>query len=178
MPASHSHLKYVEAKGDKGGVDIYVDEDHRRIDHMAFISPKGSFSYRPVYEGNDCPTFERCEHAAAGPEKQPSRFDIRSLDGEPLSQSRIFEVNDSVSGIKYYNGCAGGRLYSGKNRQTVESELKVALESPEPPPAKGAPMLGAPETSESGDVVIPDTFCDWSFRRQQAEMAKKSQAAP
>ncbi len=46
-------------------------------------------------------------------------------------------------------------------------------------PVKGTPMLGAPETSGSGDVVIPDAFCDWTYRRQQAQaLMNKSQAAP
>jgi hypothetical protein len=179
VPASHSRQRYVEAKGKEGAVDVYVDEDHKRLERIVFTSPKSSFSYRPVYNESDCPTFERCEHVAAGPGRHPDRFDLRSLDGEPLSQSRIFAVDDTVSGIRYYDGCAGGRLYSGKNRQTVENEVKIALENPAPPPVKGAPPLGAPETSESGDIVIPDTFCDWTSRRQQAQelMKKKSQAA-
>jgi len=180
VPASHSHLKYVEAKDDKGGgVDVYVDEGKRRLDRFVFKSPKASFSYRPVYNESDCPTLDRCEHALSGPLKQPDRFDLRSLDDEPVSQSRIFEVDDTVNRTKYYDGCAGGRLYSGKNRDEVEREVKDALESPAPPPVKGAPMLGAPETSESGDIVIPDAFCDWTYRRQQAQaLIKKSQAAP
>jgi hypothetical protein len=180
MPASHTRLGYAEAKGDKGAVvDVYIDEDKQRLDRVLFKSPKGSFSWRPVYADSDCPTIDRCEHVTAGPGKQPDRFEVRSLDDEPLSQSRIFAVDDTVSGIRYYDGCAGGRLYSGKNRQTVEGEIKVALENPAPPPVKGAPPLGAPETSESGDIVIPDTFCDWTSRRQQAQelMKKKSQAA-
>ena len=179
VPASHSHLKYVEAKDDKGGgVDVYLDEDQRRLDRIVFKSPKASFSYRPVYNESDCPTLDRCEHAVTGPTKQPDRFDLRSLDDEPLSQSRIFEVNDTVNRIKYYDGCAGGRLYTGKNRAEVESEVKVALENPAPPPLKGAPRLGAPETSESGDIVIPDAFCDWTYRREQAQaLMKKSQNA-
>jgi len=177
VPASHSHLRYAEAKADKGVVvDVYFDEDKRRLDHFVFKSPKASFSYRPVYNESDCPTLDRCEHALSGPLKQPDRFDIRSLDDEPLSQSRTFEVNDTVNRIKYFDGCAGGRLYSGKNRDEVENEVKIALENPAPPPVKGAPMLGAPETSESGDIVIPDSFCDWTYRRKQAQaLMNKSQ---
>ena len=77
---------------------------------------------------------------------------------------------------KSYDGCAGGRLYSGKNRDEVEREVKEALENPAPPPVKGAPVLGTPETSESGDTVIPDAFCDWTYRRKQAQaLMNKSQ---
>jgi hypothetical protein len=180
VPASHSRREYVEAKADKGVVlDVYLDKDQRRLDRIVFKSPKASFSYRPVYNESDCPTtLDRCKHAVTGPTKQPDRFDLRSLDDEPLSQSRIFEVNDTVNRIKYFDGCAGGRLYTGKNRDEVESEVKIALENPAPPPLKGAPMLGAPETSESGDIVIPDAFCDWTYRREQAQaLMKKSQNA-
>jgi hypothetical protein len=177
LPASHSRTTYVEIKTDRGSVDVYVDEGKKRLDKFVFVSPKGSSTLRPVYEGNDCATFDRCEHFVFGPEKKPGRFDIRSLDGEPLSNSRIFEVDDTISGAKNYDGCAGGRLYSGKNRHEIENEVKEAIANPAPPPVQGAPMMGAPETSESGDVVIPDTFCDWAFRREQAEAIKKSQAA-
>ena len=98
VPAGHSHSEYVEAKADKGVVvEVYLDEDRRRMDKIVFKSPKASFSYRPVYNESDCPTLDRCEHALTGPVKQPDRFDLRSLDDEPLSQSRIFEVNDTVN---------------------------------------------------------------------------------
>jgi hypothetical protein len=179
VPASHSHGEYVEAKADKGVlVNVFLDEDHRRIDKIIFKSPTTSFSFRPIYNESDCPTLERCEHVVTGPGKQPERFDLRSLDDEPLSQSRIFAVNDTLTDIKYYDGCAGGRLYSGKNRDEVEREVKDALENPAPPPVKGTPILGTPETSESGDVVIPDALCDWTYRRQQAQaLMKKSQPA-
>jgi hypothetical protein len=178
VPASHTRPGYAEAKGDKGIiVDVYFSEDRRRLDRVVFKSPKASFSYRPVYNESDCPTLDRCEHAVTGPLKQPDRFDLHSLDDEPLSQSRIFEVDDTVGGIKSYHGCAGGRLYTGKNRDQVEREVKEALENPAPPPVKGAPVLGAPETSESGDTVIPDAFCDWTYRRKQAQALMKSQGA-
>ncbi len=177
VPASHSHGEYVEVKADKGVfVDVYLDEDPHRLNKVVFKSPKASFSYRPVYNESDCPTLDRCEHAVTGPLKQPDRFDLHSLDDEPLAQSRIFEVDDTVGGIKSYDGCAGGRLYSGKNRDEVEREVKEALENPAPPPVKGAPVLGTPETSESGDTVIPDAFCDWTYRRKQAQaLMNKSQ---
>ena len=174
VPASHSRLRYVQVKGDKGGVDIYLDEDRRQIDRFVFTSPKGSFSLRPVYTGTDCPTLDRCEHFVMGFGKQQDLLDIHSLDDEPLSQSRIFEVRNTVAGTIQYNGCAGGRLYAGKNRQTVESEVKIALENPAPPRPQGAPLLGAPAMAESGDTVIPDGFCDWSARTRQMQALMKN----
>ncbi|HLX37545.1 MAG TPA: hypothetical protein VKR29_07065, partial [Candidatus Binataceae bacterium] len=69
------------------------------------------------------------------------------------------------------------RLYTGKNRKEIEREIQEAIANPAPPPKKGAPVFGAPETSESGDTVIPDTFCDWAFRRQQVQSIQKSQAS-
>ncbi len=179
VPASHSHGAYVETKADHGVfVDVYLDDDHRQLNKIVFKSAKGSLMFRPLYDSNDCPILDRCEHFALGPEKQPDRFDLHSLDDEPLSQSRIFAVNDTIGHVTYYDGCAGGRLYSGKNRDEVEREVKDALANPAPPPVKGAPVFGAPETSESGDVVIPDAFCDGTYRRQQAQaLMKKSPPA-
>ncbi len=176
VPASHARLKYLEALGDKkGGVDVYLDEDHRRIDHFVFNSPKGSFSLRPVYSETDCPLLDRCEHMALGFEKQQDLFDLRSLDDEPLFQSRLFEVRNTLDGTKRYDGCAGGRLYVGKNRQIIENEIKIALENPASPPPAGAPVLGTPAISESGDTVIPDAFCDWTARTRLMQAAMKNQ---
>jgi hypothetical protein len=178
VPASHSRMEYVEVKGDKGnGIAVYVDQSNQRLDRFVFKSPQSSSTLRPVYNETDCPTFNRCEHFVVGPDQKPNRFDIRSLDDEPLIQSRVFEVNDTFTHINYYDGCAGGRLYTGKNRDQVEREVKEALENPAPPPVKGAPVLGAPETTESGDTVIPDAFCDWTYRRKQAQALMKSQGA-
>ncbi len=177
VPASHTRFAYVEAKGDNGGVDIYIDTDHRRIDRFVFTSSKGSFSLRPVYSETDCPLLDRCEHMTLELGKHQDLLDIRSLDDEPLSQSRLFEVRNTRDGTKQYDGCAGGRLYAGKNRQTVESEIKIALENPAPPRPQGAPMLGAPAISESGDTVIPDGFCDWTVRTRQMQAAMKNQGA-
>lgn len=177
VPASHTHAKYVEIRDDKGnGVEVYVDEGEKRIEKFVFVSAKASATLRPIYEGNDCPTLERCEHFAYGPAQKPDRFDMRSVDGEPLFNSRVFEVNDTLDGIKVYDGCAGGRLYSGKNRDQVEREVQEAIANPAPPTKKESPVFGAPETSESGDTVIPDSFCDWAFRRHQIEAMKNAQA--
>ena len=178
VPASHNHLAYLALSDGKGnGVNFYVNAGTKQVDKVVFLSPQGSATLRPLYESSDCSTYDRCEHFELGPEKKPDRFEIRTLDGEPLAQSRLFEVDDTVAGLKVYDGCAGGRLYTGKNRKEIEREIQEAIANPAPPPKKGAPVFGAPETSESGDTVIPDTFCDWAFRRQQARSIQKSQAS-
>ena len=79
---------------------------------------------KPMYGTSDCLDGAHCEQVEVTTDN--TTVIQKSLDGQTLGRSRLWEFSSPNGGPKIYQACIYGAVYSGKVRSEVEAVLAEA----------------------------------------------------
>ena len=123
---------------------------------------------KPMYGTSDCLDASHCEQVEVTTDN--TTVLQKSLDGQTLGRSRLWEISSPNGGPKIYQACTNGAVYSGKIRSEVEAMLggaagkEAAQEDMVIDPKSGLP-------APPGVVAQATPLCDWAEREKKLREA-------
>ena len=175
-PASEKTPAHLEIVAKSATIDLFISQSQKQIDKVSIHAASGhSMTIKPMYGTSDCLDGAHCEQVEVTTDN--TTVIQKSLDGQTLGRSRLWEVSSPNGGPKIYQACINGAVYSGK----VRSEVEAVLAEPGKEAAQEDMVIdskaGLP--APPGVVVQATPLCDWAEREKKLReaIAKAQKAA-
>jgi hypothetical protein len=175
VPASEKTPQHLEAKTEQS-VTIDWFANKTPLDQLIIKLPNGhSISIKPQYGSPNCPDFKNCGELAVT--KDNTTIIQQALDGRSMNKSRLWKEFNPLGGPTTYAACAGGTIFSGRNRAQVEAALAGA-EKTSSPQQDMVLDEGSGEFLPADVKAIATPICDWTQRdkayQKMIDAAKKA----
>jgi hypothetical protein len=130
---------------------------------------------KPMYGTSDCLDASHCEQVEVTTDN--TTVLQKSLDGQTLGRSRLWEISSPNGGPKIYQACINGAVYSGKIRSEVEAVLAEPGKEAAQEDMLIDPKAGLP--APPGVIAQATPLCDWAEREEKLReaIAKARKAA-
>ena len=122
---------------------------------------------KPMYGTSDCLDGSHCEQVEVTTDN--TTVIQKSLDGQTLGRSRLWEISSPNGGPKIYQACTNGAVYSGKIRSEVEAVLAEPGKEAAQEDMVIDPKAGLP--APPGVVAQATPLCDWAEREKKLREA-------
>ena len=166
-PASEKTPAHFEIVAKSATIDLFASQ--KQIDKISIHAASGhSMTIKPMYGTSDCLDASHCEQVEVTTDN--TTVLQKSLDGQTLGRSRLWEISSRNGGPKIYQACTNGAVYSGKIRSEVEAMLgeaagkEAAQEDMVIDPKSGLP-------APPGVVAQATPLCDWAEREKKLREA-------
>jgi hypothetical protein len=175
VPASEKTPQHLEATTEQS-VTIDWFANKTPLDQLIIKLPNGhSISIKPRYGSPNCPDFKNCGELAVT--KDNTTIIQQALDGRSMNKSRLWKEFNPLGGPTTYAACAGGTIFSGRNRAQVEAALAGAEKKSSPQQDMVLdPGSGAFLPADVAAIATP--MCDWTQRdkayQKMIDAAKKA----
>jgi len=165
--ASEKTPAHVEVVAKSATIDFFVSQ--KQIEKISIHAASGhSMTIKPMYGSSDCLDGSHCEQVEVTTDN--TTVLQKSLDGQTIGKSRLWEISSPKGGPKIYQACTDGAVYSGR----IRSEVEAMLAGPAGKQAVQEDMVIDPKAglpTPPGVVAQATPLCDWAEREKKLREA-------
>jgi hypothetical protein len=165
--ASEKTPAHVEVVAKSATIDLFVSK--KQIDKISIHAASGhSMTIKPMYGTSDCLDGSHCEEVEVTTDN--ATVLQKSLDGQTLGRSRLWEISSPDGGPKIYQACTNGAVYSGR----ILSEVEAVLAGQAGKEAVQEDMVIDPKAglpAPPGVATQATPLCDWAEREKKLREA-------